>query len=142
MPSRPWSFRLAWAAISVGLMNLLTCPFGGMPVCHGSGGLAGQHRFGARSGLSMVMLGVAKLIVGLLFGAAAFAWMQAFPSAILGVFLVVAGLQLAGAGCFWESRRGVLTGLLMASLHFATGFLLLGFMCGWLTYLFLPRRRS
>lgn len=33
-------------AISVGLMNLLLCPFGAMPSCHGAGGLAGQHKFG------------------------------------------------------------------------------------------------
>jgi hypothetical protein len=31
---------------SVGLMNLVFCPFGAMPNCHGAGGLAGQHKFG------------------------------------------------------------------------------------------------
>lgn len=46
-------------ALSVGIMNLVVCPVGGMPVCHGSGGLAGQHKLGARSGVSMVLLGTA-----------------------------------------------------------------------------------
>lgn len=32
--------------LSVGLMNLLLCPFGAMPNCHGAGGLAGQHKLG------------------------------------------------------------------------------------------------
>ena len=40
-------------AISVGLINLIACPFGAMPMCHGSGGLAAQVAFGARGGLSM-----------------------------------------------------------------------------------------
>ena len=35
--------------LSVAGMNLFGCWFGAMPVCHGSGGLAAQYRFGARS---------------------------------------------------------------------------------------------
>lgn len=31
-------------AMSVGLLNSIFCLFGGMPNCHGAGGLAGQHR--------------------------------------------------------------------------------------------------
>ena len=48
-------------SISVGLMNVLLCPLGSMPNCHGAGGLAGQHRFGARHGTSVVVLGLAKV---------------------------------------------------------------------------------
>ena len=33
--------------LSVTMMNLIGCWFGSMPVCHGSGGLAAQYRFGA-----------------------------------------------------------------------------------------------
>lgn len=33
--------------MSVTMMNLIGCWFGSMPVCHGSGGLAAQYRFGA-----------------------------------------------------------------------------------------------
>jgi MFS superfamily sulfate permease-like transporter len=55
-------------AISVAVMNLGTCLFGAMPSCHGSGGLAGQHRFGARTGGSMVVLGLCKMGLGILFG--------------------------------------------------------------------------
>jgi len=35
--------------LSVGLMNLIFCPFGAMPSCHGAGGLAGQHKLGRSS---------------------------------------------------------------------------------------------
>ena len=82
-------------AASVGLINLVTCWFGAMPMCHGSGGLAGQYYFGARTGGSMVMIGVLKLLVGILFGSAAAFVIGAFPFSILGVMLLFAGLELA-----------------------------------------------
>jgi MFS superfamily sulfate permease-like transporter len=82
-------------AISVGLMNVGACLFGAMPACHGSGGLAGQYRFGARSGGSVVILGLAKIVVGVLFGAAAIPVLLAFPASLLGLLLVFAGLELA-----------------------------------------------
>jgi MFS superfamily sulfate permease-like transporter len=82
-------------ALSVGLMNVATCLLGAMPVCHGSGGLAGQYRFGARTGGSVVALGAVKLGLGLLFGTAAIALLQAIPAAVLGVLLAFAGFELA-----------------------------------------------
>ena len=129
-------------AVSVGLMNLLCCPFGGMPLCHGSGGLAGQHRLGARTGLSMVMLGSAKLIVGLLFGAAALAWMQAFPAAILGVFLFIAGASLANASRCWQVKTGLITAASMIIVSHVTGVLLLGFIAGWIVHALLCVKQS
>ncbi|RME23376.1 MAG: sulfate transporter [Candidatus Zixiibacteriota bacterium] len=82
-------------SVSVGLMNLLGCWFGGMPMCHGSGGLAGQYRFGARTGGSVVALGTAKLLLGLFFGTTAAALLVAYPRSVLGVMLVLAGIELA-----------------------------------------------
>jgi len=40
--------------------------FGGMPMCHGAGGLGGQYRFGARTNGSILILGGAKMSVTLL----------------------------------------------------------------------------
>src|SRR3546814_2047847 len=37
-------------SITSGLANLLLTPLGALPMCHGAGGLAAHHRFGARSG--------------------------------------------------------------------------------------------
>ncbi|KAJ6112161.1 hypothetical protein N7523_008222 [Penicillium sp. IBT 18751x] len=84
--------------LSVAAMNLLGCWFGAMPVCHGSGGLAAQYRFGARSGASVVFLGVLKLIIGLLFGETLVDLLKRFPAAFLGVMVVAAGLELVGVG--------------------------------------------
>lgn len=85
-------------AISVGLMNLLFCPFGSMPNCHGAGGLAGQHRLGARYGSSVVFLGVSKMFLAIFFGASALTLLDAFPDAVLGVMLAIAGQELATTG--------------------------------------------
>jgi MFS superfamily sulfate permease-like transporter len=84
-------------AVSVGLMNLVCSPFGGIPMCHGSGGLAAQYRFGARTGGSVIMLGLVKIIVGIAFGGALLGLLGSYPNAILGPMLVFAGIELARA---------------------------------------------
>lgn len=85
-------------AVSVGLMNLLSVPFGGIPMCHGAGGLAAQYRFGARTGASVIMLGLLKIVVGVLFGGVLVGLLSAYPRAILGLMLVAAGVSLASPG--------------------------------------------
>ena len=92
-PGRRMSSRKT--ALSVGLINLVTCWFGAMPVCHGSGGLAAQYRFGARTGGSVVLVGVLKIAVGAAFASTAVAVMAAYPASVLGVLLVFAALELA-----------------------------------------------
>ncbi|EEQ91456.1 sulfate transporter [Blastomyces dermatitidis ER-3] len=84
--------------LSVAGMNLLGCWFGAMPVCHGSGGLAAQYRFGARSGASIILLGAFKLIIGLFFGNTLVGLLQRFPKSFLGVMVIAAGLELASVG--------------------------------------------
>ncbi len=115
-------------AISVALMNLGTCLFGSMPTCHGSGGLAGQHRFGARTGGSMVLLGLAKMGVGILFGSAVGVLLAAFPTSILGVLLAFAGLELGLAARESSDRNAffvvVATAGGILGVNSAVGFLL------------------
>jgi MFS superfamily sulfate permease-like transporter len=92
-PDRPAAPKKV--ATSVALMNLICCPLGAMPMCHGAGGLAAQYRFGARTGGSVVMLGVAKMALALLFGGSLLLWLQQYPQAVLGVLLLFSGLELA-----------------------------------------------
>ncbi|GAB1215114.1 hypothetical protein ATERTT37_004298 [Aspergillus terreus] len=84
--------------LSVAGMNLVGCWFGAMPVCHGSGGLAAQYRFGARSGASVVFLGVLKLVIGVFFGESLVGLLKRFPGALLGVMVIAAGLELLSVG--------------------------------------------
>lgn len=101
-PDRPVSPRRV--ALSVGLMNLLCCPLGAMPMCHGAGGLAAQHRFGARTGGSVILLGGCKIVLAVLFGTSLLVWLQAYPQSVLGVLLLFGGLELAGV-CRDQTRR-------------------------------------
>jgi hypothetical protein len=79
---------------SMGVTCLAAIPLGGVPMCHGSGGLAGKHAFGARTGGANVLLGLGYLALALV---AAGAVLAAFPMAVLGVLLVVVALELARA---------------------------------------------
>ncbi|SDX89559.1 putative sulfate/molybdate transporter [Halopenitus persicus] len=79
---------------SMGAMNLLAVPIGGIPMCHGCDGVAGKHAFGARTGGANVYLGAGYLL------AAPFATaslLAAFPLALLGALLAVVSLSLAGS---------------------------------------------
>ena len=84
--------------LSVAIMNLVGCWFHAMPVCHGSGGLAAQYRFGARSGSSIIFLGLLKLLLGLFASGIAQAGFEAFSKTLLCIMLVAAGLELAKVG--------------------------------------------
>ena len=84
--------------VSVASMNLIGCWFGAMPACHGSGGLAAQHRFGARSGASVIILGIAKLALGVVGGEAFVQLLASFPKSLLGVMVIAAGVELAKVG--------------------------------------------
>ncbi|KAJ3076683.1 hypothetical protein HDU98_001145 [Podochytrium sp. JEL0797] len=97
-PERPRPVASIGAVgVFVGLMNLSGVWFGSLPWCMGSGGLAGQYRFGARSHYSVIFLGTVKILLGLLFGKALLPVIQAFPASIMGVMLIVSGIELASS---------------------------------------------
>lgn len=85
-------------ASSVGFMNLTGLWFGAMPMCHGAGGLAAQHSFGARTGAAIIILGTVKMILAILLDNSAETLLTFFPKSILGVLLMFAGLTLSLAG--------------------------------------------
>jgi len=82
-------------ALSSGFANLLLSPLGAMPMCHGAGGVQAQARFGARTGLAPVLLGVVLLVLGLGFAGSAAAIFALVPLAAVGALLLVAGGDLA-----------------------------------------------
>ena len=92
-PERPASVRKI--SLSIALMDLSSCAFGHFPSCHGCGGLAAQHLFGARTGSSMVFIGLVKMGVALALGPSLLSAFEAFPSSVLGVLLAVSGVELA-----------------------------------------------
>ncbi|KAL1604259.1 hypothetical protein SLS59_004053 [Nothophoma quercina] len=100
-PPYPAAPSVTSLGISVAAINLIGCWFGAMPACHGSGGLAGQYRFGARSGSSIVFLGLVKFLLGILAfwkGTHIVALLAGIPKALLGVLVLAAGVELAKVG--------------------------------------------
>ena len=78
-----------------GFMNLISTCIGGVPMCHGAGGMAGHIRFGARTGGALVILGLIVLFTGLFLSDSVSLIFQVFPRSILGVILFFAGVELA-----------------------------------------------
>lgn len=73
----------------------LTAPFlGGIPACHGCGGLAGHYAFGARTGGSVIIYGGFYLCVGLFLSQPLHEVLKAFPQPILGIVLLFESLTL------------------------------------------------
>jgi MFS superfamily sulfate permease-like transporter len=114
-------------AQSVGAMNLISCWVGGMPMCHGAGGLAAQYHFGARTGGSVAFLGGMKMAVGVAAATAFLAPLRNFPHSILGALLVFAGLELSLPARDLSEKGDFLVALLTAglilSLNVTAGFL-------------------
>jgi MFS superfamily sulfate permease-like transporter len=79
-------------SMTIGLMNLVSVPFGGMPMCHGAGGLAAQYRFGARTGGANVYAGIILFALALLFASSDM--LALFPTGIFGALLVFVAIEL------------------------------------------------
>jgi predicted benzoate:H+ symporter BenE len=84
-------------AIDHGIMNLVGTSLGGVPMCHGAGGLAGHVRFGARTGGAVVILGLFTLFIGLFLADSVATLFKLFPPSLLGVILLFGGLELAAS---------------------------------------------
>lgn len=96
-PKRAVSVRRI--GFTYGIMNLVAPWFGGIPVCHGCGGLVGFYGFGARTGGAPVLYGAMYLLLGLIFSPGFGHVVQIFPMPILGVILFFEAL-----GLMWFAR--------------------------------------
>ncbi|MBI4205437.1 MAG: sulfate transporter [Betaproteobacteria bacterium] len=86
-------------AVSTGVMNIFGSAVGGVPMCHGAGGMAGHVRFGARTGGAPVILGAILVLLALFFSGSVETIFKIFPTPVLGVILFLTGAQLALASC-------------------------------------------
>ncbi len=91
-PDRPLQVRQI--SLTYSLMNLINPFFGGVPTCHGSGGMAGHYAFGGRTGGSVIIYGAMFLMMGLFFGGDFDAIVAVFPLPVLGVLLLFEGLTM------------------------------------------------
>ena len=81
-------------SLNMGIMNLILPFFGGMPLCHGAGGLAGQYYFGARTGGANVIEGLIEISMGLFLATSIAGLFAVFPTAIIGAMMFLVGIEL------------------------------------------------
>lgn len=86
--------RMRRLSVTTGLMNLVTAPFGALPMCHGAGGVAAHYRFGARSWRAPAGLGLALLGVGVFAAADTTRVLAHIPDAALGTLLLIPAIDL------------------------------------------------
>ena len=77
----------------MGLANLLAGFTGGMPICHGSGGLTAHYRFGARTGGATVIIGSLFLLGAIFFAGPLLRLFLLLPLPILAALLFYVGFQ-------------------------------------------------
>lgn len=102
-PDRPVTEKSV--AISTGLMNIAGATLGGVPMCHGAGGMAGHVAFGARTGGAPIILGSILLCLAFGFSGSIEAIFNVFPQAVLGVILFLTGAQLALGSCDFSKNK-------------------------------------
>ena len=118
--------------LSMSFANLVTFVLGGMPLCHGAGGLAAHYRFGARTAGSNIIIGLIFIFLAVFLGAQALPLVNLLPMSVLGVLLLFAGSQLSMTIIDLSLKKDlfvtvVMVGITLASnlaIAFVVGFIL------------------
>jgi hypothetical protein len=113
--------------LTYSMMNLAAPWMGGIPCCHGAGGMVGHYTFGGRTGGSVIIYGMLFIILGVFFGNSFHQLIAAFPLPVLGTILLFEGAALLLlVRDLMQDQKGfvvaILTGLLAFGLPY--GFLI------------------
>jgi SulP family sulfate permease len=116
--------------LSVGLVSLSAGLIGGMPLCHGSGGVTAHYRLGARTGGANLMIGGLLLFLALLLGGKALPYLMLVPYPVLGVLLGFVGLQHSFLAKNIRGAQEIAVAALIGLVTLYTGNLAVGFGLG------------
>jgi len=116
------SERVTYRALcfSMGLANLFCFFVGGIPLCHGAGGLAAHYRFGARTAGSNLMIGLVFVGLAIFLGIHSLAIVYLIPFSVLGILLIFAGSQLALTVIDMKERRDLFVSMIMLGITLAS----------------------
>jgi SulP family sulfate permease len=117
-------------SLSMGLANLAVSPLGGMPMCHGAGGMTAHYRTGARTGLGIAVYGCVLAALGLALGATAPVVLALIPAAVLAGFLLYVGIEHASLVSDLKTRDEFLVASAVAAISVATGNISAGVVVG------------
>ena len=120
-------------SLNMGIMNLILPFFGGMPLCHGAGGLAGQYYFGARTGGANIIEGLIEIAMGLFLAGSIAGLLSVFPVAIIGAMMFLVGVELVkfARGIHWDTDIIPMGTTLIVSLLTNMAY---GFLSGFVVY--------
>ncbi len=119
---------------TIGLMNLTSVPFGGFPMCHGAGGLAGQFRYGARTGGANIFAGIIFLALALFFSSPEV--LSIVAVGVLGALLVFVGIEMGKHSIRTDSLPvtlliGILALFLSMTIAFIAGLIVAYVLLAW-----------
>jgi hypothetical protein len=80
-------------ASSIGGANTFAGVLGGLPVCHGAGGVTAHYKLGARTWRATAMAGALLVALGLVFGSSLPALLQLLPPGALAGMLAYVAIQ-------------------------------------------------
>ena len=126
-------------ALNMGLINIISPFLGGIPQCHGSGGLAAQYAFGARTGGSMIMEGILEIFLGLFCSNLLFLIFMEFPKAILGAMLLYTAILL-GKIAFKDFSVKTAPIIIISGILCFIFNLVVGFLVGLVLYLIFKKK--
>lgn len=114
-------------ATSIAIANTFAGATGGLPVCHGAGGVTAHYKLGARTAGATLSVGILLLALGVGFGASLPALLQVLaPGALAGMLLFVAiqhGLLAASLDRVGDRALAAAVGVVtLASGNLAIGF--------------------
>ena len=115
--------------ISMALGNLMSFFVGGMPMCHGAGGLASRYRFGARTAGSNLIIGTVFIVLALFLGQHIMGIIYLLPMSALGILLIFAGAQLCLTLLDMKTRKELFIPILVVGITIASN-LAAGFLAG------------
>ena len=117
------------SCISIALANFFSACIGGMPLCHGAGGLAAHYRFGARTAGSNLMIGIIFIALAVFLGEQALGIISLLPMSVLGILLLFAGSQLALTLLDLTRRKELFVSIVILGITLAVN-LAVGFLAG------------
>ena len=130
---------------TMGVVNIGAGFLGGMPICHGSGGLTAHYRLGARTGGAALLIGVPFLAMALFLDGNVLPILSLIPYPVLGVLVLFAGVQHSLLARDLRHKKEILVALAVAIPGLLTASLAIGLasgICLQLILVYLPRRHD
>ncbi len=115
---------------SIGVANAFAGTLGGLPVCHGAGGVTAHYKLGARTWLATAMAGAILVVLGLTLGSSLPALLALLPPGALAGMLMYVAVQHALLAARLEGKSDRVIAATVGGVTLLAADLALGFGVG------------